>query len=730
MTASTPASSSSEADSTPDLGPSDRPDATEILAALERHFGHDRFREGQLAAIEAATAGRDLLVVMPTGSGKSLCYQLPALLQPGYTLVISPLIALMKDQVDQLRSRGIAAATVHSGTKNDEKWRIAEQLESGTLKVLLVAPERLRLPRFLDFIRRHPPHRLAVDEAHCISSWGHDFRPDYRRIRTCIDALGGLPVSALTATATPDVRADIAAQLGLEDPAEILTGFDRPNLTFEVVHVKQKAERIDVARAELEKIEGLRLVYTASRRSAEELRDALTTDTDWRVGLYHAGLGDAERTRVQDEFMEGGLDVLVATNAFGMGVDKRDVRLVLHLELPGSLEAYYQEAGRAGRDGEPSRCVLLTHSSDVILQRFFLDNANPTIGLFEKLHGYLASRRPMRTDPDDDLVGPALVPIDAIADALGERSTGALETALRLYQQVDAVRLQPGGVQVSPQFPTRVPLDLAALDEKRRRDEERLARMTDYTRLGGDCRLARIREYFLGQAGERCGSCDLCLHVDSGVSYLDDDELELLRQIVQLVGNLDLRFGPHRFAQILAGTATGNAHSTFEDEEAFALLSSRGEKYARDLIEYLDAHGLLFKEPFTSSDGQRRGSLLGVSAPGWEFLEGQIPPLHPLPEVRSRRRSSAKPSIAQPTHLPPADPQLHDWLRDFRQKLCRESGRPAYTFFSNETLDLLSRTPPSSRAEFLDIKGLGEKRWEEFGASLVEELQRRDGDSS
>ena len=344
---------------------------------LSRHFGHASFRPGQEEIVRAVLDGRDVLAVMPTGSGKSLGYQLPALLLPGLTLVVSPLIALMKDQVDELNRKGIAAAALHSLAPSTERRRAVAEALAGKLRLLYVAPERFASETFLGDLERLRLSRFAVDEAHCVSEWGHDFRPDYRRLdeaasrcRRADGAPGRPPVIAFTATATPEVRDDIVTLLGLASPAVFVSGFDRPNLFFDVRRVSGELEK----RALLPELVGGRraLVYAATRKSTERAAEALRA-AGIAADAYHAGLEESERTRIQEAFASGAGRVVCATNAFGMGIDRPDVEVVVHFEIPGSLEAYYQEIGRGGRDGRPAAATLLWNYVDVRTQEFFLE---------------------------------------------------------------------------------------------------------------------------------------------------------------------------------------------------------------------------------------------------------------------------------------------------------------------------------------------------------------------
>jgi ATP-dependent DNA helicase RecQ len=356
----------------------------DLTRQLTQRFGFDAFRPGQEEAIQAVLAGRDVMAVMPTGQGKSLCYQLPATLLPGLTLVISPLIALMQDQVESLRKRNIAAAAFHSGLTDDERDRIVQALRLQRLKLLYLAPERMQHEGFLRLLRSCLVSLLVVDEAHCLSQWGHDFRPDYLKIGRLRRDLHGPPCLALTATATKRVQDDCCDRLELLHPLRLVTGFRRPNLALSVRHCLSRQDKL----SRLGELvagcgSGTVLIYCATRRAVEDVAGFLS-HTHRSVGFYHAGLSDEQRRAGEERFRCGDVRILVATNAFGMGIDKPDVRLVVHFDVPGSLEAYYQEAGRAGRDGLPAACVLLFHERDVSTQEYFIQQAAKDSGTAER----------------------------------------------------------------------------------------------------------------------------------------------------------------------------------------------------------------------------------------------------------------------------------------------------------------------------------------------------------
>jgi ATP-dependent DNA helicase RecQ len=352
--------------------------ANDVLPRLRAHFGHQEFRQGQEQIVAAVLGGRDVLAVMPTGSGKSLGFQLPAVMLAGTTIVVSPLISLMKDQVDELNRRGIPSRALHSMLSPDSRREVLSAAGAGKLRLLYVAPERFASDQFLRSLAELDVARFVVDEAHCVSEWGHDFRPDYRRLRAAAALCRGSdhaanrpPIAAFTATATLEVRDDIVALLGLEEPQVLVAGFDRPNIYLRVERVNGEDDKNELLPP---LVRGRRaLVYAATRKSAEAAA-ALLQDSGVQAAAYHAGLKDEERTRVQDAFATGSLRVVCATNAFGMGIDRPDVDAVVHYAIPGSLEAYYQEIGRAGRDGRPATATLLWDYGDVFTRQFLIDS--------------------------------------------------------------------------------------------------------------------------------------------------------------------------------------------------------------------------------------------------------------------------------------------------------------------------------------------------------------------
>ncbi|MEN6459284.1 MAG: ATP-dependent DNA helicase RecQ [Thermoguttaceae bacterium] len=355
-------------------------------------FGLTAFREGQEKVIQTVLAGRDCLCVMPTGGGKSLCYQLPALALEGLTLVVSPLIALMKDQVDQLEKLGLPVSLINSALSIGEQHDRLDRMAAGQFRLVYVSPERFRSGRFLEVAREARPKLLAVDEAHCISEWGHDFRPDYARLGHFRRLIGMPPTIALTATATDRVRRDIVEQLSLRDPQTFVTGFARPNLFYEVQKPRSEREKPERLVEFLRQTPGSGIIYTSTRKRAEEVAAVVAERGDRPVVVYHAGLLPDERRKAQEDFMRGRDQIVVATNAFGMGIDKADVRFVVHYNVPGSVEAYYQEAGRAGRDGAPSRCLMLYHASDRYIQEFFIESAYPDRAHVEAVYDFLRGR--------------------------------------------------------------------------------------------------------------------------------------------------------------------------------------------------------------------------------------------------------------------------------------------------------------------------------------------------
>ncbi len=476
----------------------------DLKAALREHFGHEQFRGPQLEALQAVMAGRDLLLTMPTGGGKSLVYQLPALLLDGLVLVVSPLIALMKDQVDGLRAQGIKAAEVNSSLGAKQRAERLAAAVGGELDLLFITPERFRSPAFLEALPRLRVARLAIDEAHCISHWGHDFRPDYHRLGEYRRLCGDPPTMAFTATATPAVAEDIISSLRLADPLVLREGIERPGLFLAATSVDHEEDKLPLLASRIAEVAGAGIVYSTLIRDLERLHDELR-----RKGVpslvYHGKLSAEERKAMQERFMQSDSQVVLATNAFGMGVDKPDIRFVLHAQIPRTLEAWAQEVGRAGRDGEPSLCELIYFEEDVAIQQNFIGWANPSreylLGVYECLRGW--GERVQAKDLDDlrdELLvknrGDNRVSICLKwLEVLGVTS-GSFETNnLRLVRE-----LEPGELP-----------DFVGSEDKHRSDLQGLLGMVRFATGVERCRRVSLAAHFgLEQPAANCGTCDVC----------------------------------------------------------------------------------------------------------------------------------------------------------------------------------------------------------------------------
>lgn len=683
-----------------------------IRRVLLDSFGFEELRPGQLEVMSELLAGKQVISVMPTGAGKSLCYQLPATLlaeQKGLSLVVSPLIALMKDQVDSLLSRGVRTAALTSAATSAEQSEILEGIGSSSYDIIYVAPERFHSQRFMAALESLPNGLalLAIDEAHCISEWGHDFRPAYRLLGQAAARLKPPRLLAVTATATPEVQLDIAKQLGMAEPALHVRGFARPSLCFAVEHsggAKDKSTRI------IDKIKALQsgcaLVYAATRKNAERYASALA-EAGLRARAYHAGLEDQHRASIQDDFMNGDIDVIVATNAFGMGVDKVDVRLVIHADLTRSIEAYYQEAGRGGRDGEHADCVLLFNHGDVRLQEFLIAASFPSAELLRGLWKLLREQPGLTLD---DLGGYNLP---------GDPHESTLSSAVRIlgrhgYLLDESGRLhsvQPK--EIAGEYPE---FDAHASERRAEVESSKLKHMVEYSYHPG-CRHEFVLDYFGEERSEErspCEACDNCQGFGEA-EELSETQLTQAATLLAIVGELDGRFGRRRIASIANGS---------DDDERFYGMANRGalsgtsQKAILDLLRSLEAGSLL----------QQKGGeypTIKLSRTGKKIVKGQaeIDPelLRLLPGSTSKSAASKRRSrsTANPALGGPADPEVADKLRTLRSDLAREHSVPAYVIFSNRTLDELAIIKPKSRGELDGVHGIGPSRIDKYGDAII-----------
>lgn len=635
------------------------------LEALTRYFGYDSFRPGQQGIVEALLAGCDVLGVMPTGAGKSVCYQIPAALSPGATLVISPLISLMRDQVDALNDLGLPAAFINTTQTPDEQAMVFAQAAAGQIKLLYVAPERLETGRFRDFAARTPISLIAVDEAHCVSQWGQDFRSSYLGIG---DFIAGLPqrppVGAFTATATERVRRDIVGLLGLRNPAVTVTGFDRPNLYFDVVKLETKYKAAWVARYVADHPDESGIVYCATRKTTEALADTLNQMGHPAVA-YHGGMSPDAREAAQRDFITDKVPVVVATNAFGMGIDKSNVRYVIHHNLPESIEAYYQEAGRAGRDGEPSRCTLLWNESDIVTRRRLLDNdyENERLTPEEQEIVRQSKRRLL-----DGMVGYC-------------RTTDCLHRYMTRYF----------GQELSSNAGSTAGEDIAADSSQSGRcgacsNCESTFETIDVTRV------AQAISRCVHDVGQRVGSGKIVKILRGSraqdLAWLNPERMPTFGMLKDV--------NEARVRDVLSQMATDGYLSIAEGRMPIVMFGARAAETAAPDFHY------------EIKRVERKSAAAGSGRSGG---------------VADTADSANVPGDALGSYIPDDDEEsLFQKLRELRRTIAQEIGKPPYIVFSDKTLRDMARIKPVADAQFLAVNGVGQHKLDLYGQRFMQTI--------
>ena len=676
-------------------------------AALTANFGYPDFRPGQAQAVQAVLGGRDTLVVLPTGGGKSLCYQVPALLLPGLTVVVSPLISLMKDQVDALAARNLPAAFINSTLSSGQVSDRLARAQRGEIKLLYVAPERFDAGSTADRLRGIGVSLLAVDEAHCISEWGHDFRPSYLRMGAVREKLGTPPTIALTATATPEVRRDIARQLGLRAPETIVTGFDRRNLHYHVVPSATERDKDAALIDVLTRTEGLAVVYAATRKTVERVSLVLER-ARIPAAAYHAGLDDAHRHEVQDAFMAERVRAIVATNAFGMGIDKPNVRLVIHHAMPGTLEAYYQEAGRAGRDGLHSDCYLLHAFPDRFTHEFFIKGSYPDRAVVDKVYEVL--RRNAANDGRLESFS-----IERVATAAGAKISA------RDVESVMRVLARSGVLLMQTDQSARVLVRLLATPDRIRRElgagqEAELGLLRALWRAAGAqlsegavINLDSLPPGLAGTAGalpllERLQSRQfLVFERPDGGPRLADPRAPLAHFRVDWA-TMDRR----RQADLAKLDAMQGYAYTRGCRRAF-VLRYFGDPAARQSCEGCDnCLGVRYTVATRDVSAKKRSRGAPTSAPA----------------PRGRGTGGALPVTGNADlAVGPEDAELFAALKGLRGRIAKESKVPPYVVFPDRTLAELATRRPRTLASFGEVRGVGPAKLEKYAGQFLEVIR-------
>ena len=666
-----------------------------LTGLLARTFGFPAFRANQEEVCRAAIAGRDVLLVMPTGAGKSLCYQLPAIARGGTALVISPLIALMEDQAAKLSAHGLRVARIHSGLDRQVARQACIDYLNGSLQFLFIAPERLRVPGFAEMLGKRKPSLIAIDEAHCISQWGHDFRPDYRMLGQHLHLLRPAPVLALTATATAVVQNDILVQLALADAVRFIHGFRRDNLAIEVVEIPKpmRTERALNLLRDPERRPAI--VYAPTRKDAEET--AATLAAHFPAAAYHAGLTAEQRERAQRQFLGGQLEVVVATIAFGMGIDKADVRTVIHTALPGSLEAYYQEIGRAGRDGFPSRTILMHSYADRRTHEFFLERDYPALDELERIYKALGRRVGSEPIARDELQAALRMDADVFEKALEKLYIHGAVTVT--YD--DQVSLGSDAGNWRKTYRSQA--------DHRRQQLDLVARYAE----SHACRMASLVAHFGDTADSRrlCGHCDFCSPeraIAQSFRGLTPQEEQAARGILK-----SLRSGP--------SPSTGRLYKELYPREDLR----RNDFDA--VLGGLAAAGLVRIEEASFEKGgkpvnYRRAAL---TREGEDFVEGAPLDLSLRERATQNAQKRKKPEKAPkkspekpPVALTPEGAALEQRLKDWRQAIAKKEGKPAFFVFGDSVLRSIAHARPRNLTALAAINGVGAAKLERFGADV------------